>query len=119
MSDQLRAVIWMLTSGALSLLFVCVSVRDVKRTTPAQFWPWLKIRAEDLVDVRAYNQENCSMWMSCAFCFFVNGIMGLFSRSLAMAFFTVFLLLGCWFLGRRYNRILRKYLKRASREESL
>lgn len=111
MSDGLCAVIWLLASGALSVIFVCVSVRDVKRAAPAQFWPWLKIRTEDLTNVQAYNQENCTMWMSCAFCFMANGVIGLFSRQLAVAFYTFFLFPGFWLLSRRYNRILHRYLK--------
>lgn len=118
MPDGMRTILWLLASEVLSFLFVCVSVRDVRRTTPAQFWPWLKVRAEDLTDMRAYNRENCSMWMSCAFCFFANGLIGLFSRQLSMAFYTFFLFPGFWLLSRRYNRVLRRYLKRGAGDEA-
>ena len=116
MPDVLCAVIWLLASGALSIIFVCVSVQAVKRTAPAQFWPWLKIKGEDLNNVQAYNQELCTMWMSCAFCFLVNGIVGLFSRQLAMAFYRFFLFPGFWLLSRRYRQILHRYLKRGAAE---
>lgn len=114
MPDKLHAVIWFLTSGALSLIFVRAGTRNVERTAPAQFWPWMKIREEDLTDVRAYNQENRTMWMSCAFYFLANGIIGLFSRQLALAFYTFFLFPGFWILSRRYDRVLRRYLKRGA-----
>lgn len=114
MPDGLHAVIWLLASGALSIIFVCISVQTVKGIDPAQFWPWLKIKEEDLDNVQAYNQEMCTMWMSCAFCFLVNGAVGLFSRQLAMAFYTFFLFPGVWFLSRRYKRILHRYLKRGA-----
>ena len=112
--DRVYAVLWLLLSWALAFIFVCVSVYDVKRTSPAQFWPWQKVQESNLTDVAAYNQENCTMWMSCAFVFAVNGVVGLFSRSLSMALYTLFLFPGTLLLCQRYNRILRKYIKQES-----
>lgn len=110
MSDLLRVSVWLVVSWGLAFLFLCTAIFDVKRETPAQFWPWVKIKAESLSNVRAYNQENCSMWMACTFIFFVNGIIGVFNRQLSAVLLLMFIFPGCIFLIQRYNRILRKYL---------
>ncbi len=109
MGEWIRLSVWLAASWALAGLFVCVAVYDVKRDSPAQFYPWVKIRPEQLVSVSAYNQENCSMWMSCAFIFFANGVIGLFARELSAVLLLLFFFPGSLLLIQRYNRILRKY----------
>lgn len=109
MAEIIRLSAWLAASWALSFLFVCVAVYDVKRSSPAQFYPWIKIKPEQLVSVSAYNQENCSMWMSCAFIFFVNGVIGLFARKLSAVLLLLFLFPGSMLLVQRYHRILSKY----------
>lgn len=109
MAEWIRLSIWLIASWALAFIFVCVAIYDVKRVSPAQFWPWIKIRSEQLTSVSAYNQENCSMWMSCAFVFFVNGVIGVFQRELSAVLLLMFLFPGSLLLIQRYHRILRKY----------
>lgn len=109
MAELIRLSVWLIASWALAFIFVCVAIYDVKRISPAQFWPWVKIQPEQLTNVRAYNQENCTMWMSCAFIFFVNGVIGVFHRELSAVLLLMFVFPGSLLLVQRYHRILRKY----------
>ena len=116
MSDWLRISIWLIASWALAFLFLCEAIHDVQRISPAQFWPWLKIKEEQLENVRAYNIENCNMWLSCAFLFFVNGIIGVFQRKLSAVLLLFLIFPGGFFIIQRYNRILKKYIKKEAIE---
>lgn len=111
MAEMIRKAIWLIASFGLAFLFVCVSIFDVKRVSPAQFWPWQKVKPENLTDVAKYNQENCTMWMSCAFVFAVNGVIGLFNQNLSAVILLLLLFPGSIYLCLKYNRILRRYLK--------
>lgn len=111
MSDAMRGVLTTSLSWVLAFLFLCVAIYDVKRSSPAQFFPWLKIKAEMLNDVRTYNCDNCTMWMSCFFVFIIVGFVGIFNSRVQAALYLLCLFPGGLFLCRRYKRILRSSLK--------
>lgn len=111
MSDAVRSTVSTVLSWGMAFLLLCVSVYDVKRSSPAQFYPWIKLTPDKLTDVRAYNCENCAMWLSCAFVFVLIGIVGFFSGSIQAALFLLCLFPGTLFLCKRYKKILRIYLK--------
>ena len=113
MPDGLRITVWLVVSFGLALLFVSVAIHNVKRVSPAQFWPWQKVKQENLTDVAAYNKENASIWLTCAFLFAVNGVIGVFSRQLSAGLYLFFVFPGLFFLAQRYNKILRRYIKAA------
>ena len=110
MSSWIWKSTWLIANWALMVLLVCVAIHDVQRVSPAQFWPWVKIKSEQLTDVKAYNQENCTMWMACAFIFLFNGVIGIFNRELSAVLMAMLLFPGSLFLIQRYHRILRRYI---------
>lgn len=111
MSDMERSVISTVLSWGLALVFTCVAVYDVKRTSPAQFIPWIKIQANMLTSVRDYNRENCNMLFSCAFVFVLVGFAGFISVSMQAILYVLCLFPGSYIIYKRYKRILCAYLK--------
>lgn len=110
MSDAIRAGLSIALSWAIAFLFLCAAIYQVKRNSPAQFYPWFKVKADMLTDVRSYNQEMCSLWGSCSFVLFLVGVIGFFSNRILALLFAFCIFPGILFVSKRYKKILHAYL---------
>lgn len=111
MLETIRAFATTIVSFLLAFLFLAIALYTVKRTSPAQFYPWMKINPEMLENVYAYNCEMCNMWLSCFFVFVIVGLAGLINVKTQAVSYLLCLFPGGLFLNKRYKRILRHSLK--------
>lgn len=110
---MIRIVIWLIGSWSCAFLLSMAGVRAATRKHPVHFYPGTQLKHEMLTSVSLYNKENCQMWFSYSFFFWINGVVGIFDQTFSAVILFLCILPGLPYLVCRYNRILKKYLKEA------
>lgn len=101
--------IWYVCVFGSAALFYCIGLYAQRRKKPMWFWAGMEIKETEIIDVRAYNQENGRMWKLFSIWFWLAGAAELWNSWAAL----LFLLLGCTagiaILIRTFKRINQKY----------
>lgn len=107
---MIRGIIWLVCSWGCACLFTIMALWAASSKNPVPFYPKMKLESEMLTSVLLYNKENCQMWISYSFFFWINGVVGIFDRTFGVVVLFLCILPGLPLLVRRYNRILRTYV---------
>ena len=100
------------SSWGIALVFGLIALWALKKKTPMHFWSGTTVKPEEITDIPAYNRANAKMWAIFGACFFVIGIVGLFSIGASGVLTMVVGLPGVFVLIKTYNKIYKKYEKR-------
>lgn len=107
---MIRIIIWVVSSWGCAFLLTVMACRAAMSSSPVPFYPKMELKSEMLTSVLLYNKENCQMWFSYSFFFWINGVVGIFDRTFGAVVLFLCILPGLPLLVKRYNRILRTYI---------
>lgn len=103
-------ILWVVCSWGCACLLSVMALRAATSKVPVGFYPKMELTCEMLTSVPLYNKENCQMWISYSFFFWINGLVGIFDRPFGAVVLALCIVPGLPLLVRRYNHILRKYV---------
>ena len=95
----------------IAALYYGIGIHAQRQDTPMGFWAGTKVDPSEIIDVTAYNRENCIMWKCYSLWYWAAGLV-MFIDTLA-AFYIILAggTIGIVLLILRYRRIEMKYRK--------
>ena len=103
-----KIICWIVSFGC-AILFYSIGVYAQRREEPMWFWSGSKVSADQITDVKSYNQENASMWKLYSLWYVAAGIAEIWNSIAMLVILVLSCTVGFVILIRSYKKIYKKY----------
>lgn len=104
-------IIWYVTILGCAILFTGIGLYARKLEKPMWFWAGSEVNPAQITDVKAYNKENCSMWIGYSLWYWASGVVWIWSETVALILLIMSCSVGIVFLISTFRKIEKKYKK--------
>ena len=92
-----------------ALLLVGIGIYVMKREKPMRLWTDVKVSADEITDVKAYNRAIGRMWCLFSIPLWIAGVVELWYPVFAIVFFCLMCTAGIGYCAWSYQKIEKKY----------
>ena len=103
-----KIICWIVSFGC-AILFYSIGVYAQRREEPMWFLSGSKVSADQITDVKSYNQENANMWKLYSLWYVVAGIAEIWNSIAMLIILVLSCTVGFVILIRSYKKIYKKY----------
>lgn len=103
-----KIICWIVSFGC-AILFYSIGVYAQRREEPMWFWSGSKVGADQITDVKSYNQENASMWKLYSLWYVAAGIAEIWNSIAMLIILVLSCTVGVVILIHSYKKIYEKY----------
>ena len=95
----------------MALTYVAMAIWIAMWKKPVHFFTGGEVKAEEITDVRAYNQRNAGMWAIYAIINFIAGLIALLNSMIGYISFAILTFPGLFLLFIFHKRIYKSFKK--------